>query len=84
MRVKDIDFAYHQITVRQGKGDKDRRTVLPESLAPSLEEHLRRVRRIHQRDLVDGFGDAPLPHALARKYPGAPREWGWQYVFPAS
>ena len=84
LRVKDLDLATGQITVRQGKGNKDRLTVLPESTQPSLPEHLRRVKAIHDRDLRDGWGEAPLPHALARKYPGAAREWGWQYVFPAT
>lgn len=84
LRVKDVDFAYRQITVRQGKGDKDRVTVLPRTLTPTLEEHLRRVKAIHQQDLSDGYGQVPLPHALARKYPGASREWGWQYIFPAA
>ena len=84
LRVKDVDFACNQITVREGKGDKDRVTVLPDSPKPALEEHLRRVHAIHQQDLSDGYGEVPLPHALARKYPGASREWAWQYVFAAT
>ena len=84
LRVKDLDFEYGQVVVRQGKGKKDRLTVLPESLAPKLEEHLHRVRAIHQRDLADGFGRVALPGALARKYPSASTDWGWQFVFPAS
>jgi len=72
-----------QLTVRDGKGAKDRRTVLPESVAPSLLEHLERVRLRHQEDVQAGFGAVYLPGALDRKYPGAARQWGWQYVFPA-
>jgi integron integrase len=83
LRVKDVDFAQSQITVRDGKGAKDRITMLPQSLVAPLQAHLERVRLTHERDLRDGFGDVHLPHALARKYPNAGREWGWQYVFPA-
>ncbi|OGW62144.1 MAG: integrase, partial [Nitrospirae bacterium RIFCSPHIGHO2_01_FULL_66_17] len=83
-RVKDVDFAYRQITVRDGKGHKDRVTMLPASLAEPLKTHLERVRAIHDQDLADGHGDVYLPNALERKYPNANREWGWQYVFPAS
>lgn len=84
LRVKDIDFEYHQLTVREGKGDKDRRTMLPSSVAQPLERHLNRVRELHQGDLKEGFGEVFLPHALERKYPHAAKEWGWQYVFPSS
>jgi integron integrase len=84
LRVKDLDFAYHQITVRDGKGEKDRVTVLPESLFEPLQEHLRRVRMIHDRDLDDGYGAVYLPYALERKYPNTNKEWCWQYVFPAA
>jgi len=84
LRVKAIDLATRQVTVREGKGNKDRLTVLPESIQSTLQEHLRRVRVIHDRDLRDGWGEAPLPHALARKYPSAAKEWGWQHVFPAT
>jgi integron integrase len=84
LRIKDIDFDSNEIIVREGKGRKDRRTVLPESLKPALRTHLDRVRAVHQRDLRDGWGEAPLPYALARKYPSAGRDWGWQYLFPAS
>ncbi len=84
LRVKDIDFHYHQITVRDGKGGKDRVTMLPLSVKPQLEEHLKKVRALHERDLTDGFGRVYLPDALERKYPGTAGEWGWQYVFPAS
>ena len=84
LRVKDIDFGYAQITVRDGKGNKDRVTMLPGALREKLEEHLGRVQPLHQKDLKEGFGEVYLPFALARKYPRAGREWAWQYVFPAS
>lgn len=83
LRVQDLDFAMKQITVRDGKGFKDRFTVLPESAIPALQEHLVRVRRTHEEDLGEGFGAVYLPYALERKYPNAAREWRWQYVFPA-
>lgn len=83
LRVKDIDFGMQQIVVRDGKGFKDRVTMLPESLKKRLEAHLARVGELHQRDLQDGHGEAWLPAGLSRKYPNAPREWGWQYVFPS-
>ena len=83
LRVKDIDFDHHQIIVRDGKGEDDRVTVLPDSLIPQLKAHLQNVRLIHQRDLKAGYGEVYLPYALARKYPNAPREWVWQYLFPA-
>lgn len=84
LRVKDVDFEYAQIMVRDGKGEKDRVTMLPGALAIPINEHLQKVKAVHEQDLRDGFGDVYLPHALARKYPKAGREWGWQYVFPAS
>jgi integron integrase len=84
LRVKDLDFAYRQITVRDGKGGKDRVTMLPDNLAPGLREHLGKVRVIHRRDLDEGYGEVSLPHALARKYPRAGSEWGWQFVFPSA
>lgn len=83
LRVKDLDFRYSQITVRDGKGKKDRRTVLPASLVPALNQQLGEAKILHRKDLTDGYGAVYLPHALARKYPSAPTEWGWQYVFPA-
>jgi integron integrase len=83
LRVGDINFGYRQITVRSGKGDKDRVTVLPDSLINPLQVHLTRVRSLHERDLAEGFGRVYLPHALERKYPNANREWRWQYVFPS-
>ena len=84
LRVKDIDFAYRQILVRDGKGAKDRVTMLPENLVQPLQQHLGKVRLLHGRDLKDGFGEVRLPYALARKYPRAGRAWAWQYVFPSA
>ena len=83
LRVHDMDFRMKQLTVRDGKGAKDRYTVLPESLVGLLQEHLQQVRLRHGEDLACGYGSVYLPGALDRKYPGAAREWGWQYVFPA-
>jgi integron integrase len=83
LRVKDIDFARNEVTVRNGKGGKDRRTVLPRSLAEPLKREVQRVRLLHQEDLLLGYGAVWLPFALARKYPNAARELGWQYAFPA-
>ena len=83
LRVQDVDFQMRQITVRDGKGAKDRYTVLPEAVGAALQEHLRRVRLLHEEDLSKGFGSVYLPGALDRKYPNAARAWGWQYVFPA-
>jgi len=83
LRVKDVDFDYRQILVRDGKGGKDRVTMLPESVIAPLKAHLVRVKALHDRDLADGFGDVELPDALFRKYPRAPYEWGWKFVFPS-
>jgi integrase len=83
LRVKDIDFERNEITVRVGKGHKDRVTMLPQSLKSHLEEHLRRVRVIYEADLRNGFGEVYLPNALERKYPNAASAWPWQYVFPS-
>jgi integron integrase len=83
LRVKDVDFERREITVRDGKGAKDRRTMLPERLIAPLRAHLERVRGLHERDLAEGFGEVHLPFALARKYPRAGRSWPWQYVFPS-
>jgi len=83
LRVKDIDFSYNQITIRSGKGEKDRVTMLPASLKEPLRCHLLNVRLIHQTDLRQGLGELYLPYALERKFSGAARQWGWQYVFPA-
>ena len=84
LRVKEVDFVRGEITVRDGKGMKDRVTMLPGSVVPALQEHLRRVKATHQHDLAQGRGRVALPFALARKYPNANQEWGWQYVFPAT
>lgn len=84
LRIKDVDVGRGELLVRGGKGDKDRRTVLPQSAAIPLQAHLVRVREIHDQDLADGAGSVALPGALAAKYPNAGREWGWQWVFPAS
>jgi integron integrase len=84
LRVKDIDFGYRQVTVRDGKGEKDRRTVLPESLAGPLGRHLERVHLTHDEDLRAGYGRVYLPYALERKYQNAAAEWVWQWAFPAS
>jgi integron integrase len=83
LRVKDIDFGNHQILVRDGKGEEDRSTILPESLVPDLRLHLKTVALIHERDLKKGLGEVHLPYALKRKYPNAAREFIWQYIFPA-
>ena len=83
LRVKDIDFQQNMLIVRCGKGNKDRRTMLPDYLKPLLESHLKKVKILHERDLKLGFGEVYLPFALERKYPRAPKEWGWQYVFPS-
>jgi integron integrase len=84
LRVKDADFGYARITVRDTKGNKDRVTMLPVNLARPLERHLQKVKAQHEQDLEDGFGSVYLLHALARKFPNAPREWAWQYVFPSA
>ncbi|MFC3606737.1 integron integrase [Stutzerimonas tarimensis] len=84
LRVKDVDFARREIVVRDGKGMKDRVTLLPDALVSRLQLHLEQVRAGHCTDLAEGYGEVYLPFALARKYPNAPREWGWQYVFPAA
>ncbi|HUL03446.1 MAG TPA: integron integrase [Gemmatimonadales bacterium] len=84
LRVKDIDFGRSEIVVRGGKGDRDRVTMLPGSLRTPLERHLEQMRRLHDHDLAEGAGYVVLPHALGRKYPAAGREWGWQWVFPAT
>ncbi len=83
LRVQDIDFKMKSITVRSGKGAEDRVTTFPVSIGPLLQNHLARVRAIHDGDLARGFGEVYPPHALARKFPSAPKGWGWQYVLPA-
>lgn len=82
-RVQDIDFGYRQITVREGKGNKDRITVLPAAVEPRLQLHIEDVRVQFEKDLKEGGGYVRLPKALGRKYPDADRAWGWQWVFPA-
>lgn len=84
VRVKDLDFDRRELIVRDGKGRRDRVTMLPDMLRGPLQEHLGGVRRQHGADLASGLGRAPMPTALARKYPNADREWGWQWVFPAT
>jgi len=83
LKIKDVDFAYNQITVRDGKGQQDRITMLPETIKNPLKDHLKKVWHLHQKDLKDGYGKVSMPYALSRKYPNADREWGWQYVFPS-
>jgi integron integrase len=83
LRVKDIDFERRELCIREGKGAKDRITMLPASTIQPLLEHLRKVRFLHQADLKDGFGKVALPFALERKYPQAATQWGWQFVFPS-
>lgn len=84
LRVKDLDFGHGQIVVRDGKGNKDRITMLPAIAVEPIRAHLKEVRAIHRQDLANGLGRVWLPHALDRKYPGAAVEWSWQYVFPAA
>ena len=84
LRVKDLDFGRHEIIVREGKGNKDRVTMLPESLEPALRKHLDRVKALHEKDVAEGFGQVFLPDALAVKYPNAAASWGWQWVFPSA
>lgn len=84
LRVKDVDFRRGEILVREAKGNKDRVTMLPQRLVEPLQRHLRRVKLLHEEDVMAGHGRVWLPHALAVKKPGAPLEWGWQYVFPSA
>jgi integron integrase len=84
LRVKDVDFTLHQVTVRDGKGGKDRVAPLPETLEPALQKHLQVVKNLHLRDRSEGYGVVALPDALAKKYPRAGSEWPWQFVFPAA
>jgi integron integrase len=84
LRVKDVDFNRNEIVVREGKGDKDRRVPLPATLREDLRRALDRALTLHRHDVAEGFGEARLPHALARKYPTAARELGWQFLFPAA
>lgn len=84
LRVKDVDFERHEIVVREGKGFKDRVTMLPTSVVSSLKLHLAKVKAMHKEDVAGGFGEVYLPYALDKKYPKAGREWGWQYIFPSA
>lgn len=84
LRVKDVDFSQQQITVREGKGSKDRVTMLPQLLIEPLRRQLQRAKALYERDISEGFGQVSLPNALARKYAASEREWSWQYVFPAN
>jgi integron integrase len=84
LRVKDVDLDRRTLTIRDGKGGKDRTTCLPASLVPALSRQLAHRRKLHDLDLARGMVDVELPHALARKYPSAPREWGWQWIFAAA
>jgi integron integrase len=83
LRVKDIDFDYKQILVHDGKGEKDRHTILPNSIVPELKKHLNEVYKLHKKDLINGRGETILPYALKRKYSNAGKEFGWQYAFPS-
>jgi integrase len=83
-RVKDIDFTTNEIVVRAGKGDKDRVTMLPGAVKDTLLTHLQEVKRQHEEDVQKGLGRVALPDALERKYPNAGKEWGWQWIFPAT
>ena len=83
LRVHDIDFDMKALTVRSGKGDKDRVTTFPPSLQAPMEAHLGHVRIVYEGDIANGYGEVYLPHALARKYSNAAQQWQWQYVFPA-
>ena len=83
LRVKDVEFSRGEVLVREGKGNKERVTMLPRAVAEPLQAHLHAVRELHRADLAAGFGEVSLPHTLDRKSPGAGREWGWQYVFPS-
>jgi integron integrase len=83
LRVKDVEFTRHEIIVREGKGFKDRVTMLPEAVVAQLKAHLAKVKTLHEEDLAAGYGEVYLPFALDKKYPNAGREWGWQYVFPS-
>jgi integron integrase len=84
LRVKDLDFAYHQLTVREGKGAQDRVTMLPRVLQEPLQRHLAKVKLVHEEDLLEGYGEVYLPYAFDRKDPHAGTSWMWQYVFPAT
>ena len=84
LRIKDLDFSLQQLMVRKGKGNKDRITMLPEQLLEALRDHLATIKQTHDNDLKNGYGMVYLPYPLKRKYSNADKEWGWQYLFPAS
>ncbi len=84
LRVKDVDFGSNNVFVYRGKGSKDRTTMLPQRLIPSLKRQIEKVKKLHDQDKEEGYGDVYLPDALSRKFPNAARELGWQYLFPAS
>lgn len=84
LRIKDIDFQQRILVIRSGKGAKDRVTILPKHLIPDLQHHLKNVKKLHNQDLQSGYGEAPLPFALSRKYPHAGKDWAWQFAFPSA
>ena len=84
LRIKDIDFDNHRIIVFDGKGSNDRSTMLPDSMVPQLRQHIEEVRRMHKKDIAEGFGSTHIPYGLGKKYPNAHKQWIWQYLFPAS
>ncbi|MGR3174257.1 MAG: integron integrase [Candidatus Scalindua sp.] len=84
LRIQDIDFEMNNIAVRDGKGNKDRYTILPDYVKTHLKEHFKKVEELHEKDLKDGYGEGLLPNALDRKYPSAGKEWRWQYIFPSA
>ena len=83
LRILDLDFSYNQITVRNGKGSKDRVTLLPSSLKSKLKTHIEKIAKLHKMDIRNGYGKAILPGNLSKKYPNAPKELKWQYLFPS-
>ncbi|MCP5005740.1 MAG: integron integrase, partial [Planctomycetes bacterium] len=84
LRIQDVDFGMNNLAVRDGKGNKDRFTILPDYVRAHLTEHFKKVRELHEKDLKDGYGEVFLPDALERKYPNAGKEWRWQYIFPSA
>jgi integron integrase len=84
LRIKDLDFGYKSLTIRESKGEKDRTTLLPESIIPELKKKVNQVKSLHEEDLKNGNGKTILPDALDKKYPNAAKEFGWQYLFPAN
>src|SRR4030042_2269841 len=83
LRIKDIDFENNLLMVRSGKGEKDRAVMIPEKIKEELSKHVASVKEVHDQDVKMGYGEVSLPDALEKKYPGAPKEWGWQWMFPA-